>query len=112
MSSNKPTDPRMTKTEDPKSIYYLYSPLKNSYLKVIQLIQSLEDSLKQQGQLKPPFGKCYFCKDPTHWIGDCSEAKKPRNQSTVATEKKKPPFGQSYNCGSPSHWAPDCPHKN
>ena len=112
MSSNKPTDPRMTKTEDPKSIYYLYSSLKNSYLKVIQLIQSLEDSLKQQGQLKPPFGKCYFCKDPTHWIGDCSEAKKPRNQSIVAIEKKKPPFGQSYNCGSPSHRAPDCPHKN
>ena len=55
-------------------------------------MQPLEDSLKQQGQLKPPFGKFYFCKDPTHWIGDCPEAKKLTSQSTVAAEKKKPPF--------------------
>ena len=75
-------------------------------------MQPLEDSLKQQGQLSPPFGNCYFCKDHTHWIDDCPEAKKLRNQSTVATEKKKPPFGQCYDCGSPNHWAPDCPHKN
>ena len=95
MSSNKPTDPRMTKAEDPKSIYYQYSSLKKLLSKQdIQLMQPLEDSLKQQGQLKPPFGKCYFCKDPTHWTGDCPEAKKPRSQSTVATEKKKSPFGQ------------------
>ena len=111
MSSNKPTDPRMTKTEDPKSIYYQYSSLKKLLSEEdIQLMQPLEDSLKQQGQLKPPFGKCYFCKDPSHWIGDCPEAKKPRSQQ--AAEQKKPPFGQCYNCGSPNHWAPDCPHKN
>ena len=111
MSSNKPTDPRMTKAKDPKSIYYQYSSLKKLLSEEdIQLMQPLEDSLKQQGQLKPPFGKCYFCKDPTHWIGDCPEAKKPRSQSTVATEKK-PPFGQCYNCGSPNHWAPDYPYK-
>ena len=67
MSSNKPTDPRMTKTEDPKSIYYQYSSLKKLLSEEdIQLMQPLEDSLKQQGQLKPQFGKCYFCKDPTH----------------------------------------------
>ena len=112
MSSNKHTDPRMTKVEDPKSIYCQYSSLKKLLSEEdIQLMQPLEDSLKQQGQLKPPFGKCYFCKDPTHWIGDCPEAKKPRSQSTVATEKK-PPFGQCYNCGSPNHWAPDYPYKN
>ena len=28
MSSNKPTDPRMTKAEAPKNIYYQYSSLK------------------------------------------------------------------------------------
>ena len=111
MSSNKPTDPRMTKVEDPKSIYYQYSSLKKLLSEIdIQLMQPLEDSLKQQGQLKPPFGKCYFCKDPTHWLGDCPEAKKPRSQQ--ATEQNKPPFGQCYTCGSPNHWAPDCPHKN
>ena len=73
---------------------FQYSSLKkHSYEEDIQLTQPLEDSLKQQGQLKPQFGKCYFCKDPTHWIGDCSEAKKPSNHS-VATEKQKPPFEQ------------------
>ena len=93
MSSNKSTDPRMTKVKDPKSIYYQYSSLKKLLSEEdIQLMQPLEDSLKQQGQLKPPFGKCYFCKDPTHWIGDCPEANKPRSQQ--ATEQKKPPFGQ------------------
>ena len=103
----------MTKTEDPKSIYNQYSSLKKLlYEEDIQLMQPLEDSLKQKGQMKPPFGKCYFCKGPTHWIGDCPEAKKPRSQSTVATGKKKPSFGQCYNYGSPNHWAPDCPHKN
>ena len=113
MSSNKPIDPRMTKVEDTKSIYYQYSSLKKLLSEEdIQLMQPLEDSLKQQGQLRPPFGKCYFCKDPTHWIGDCPEAKKPRSQSTVATEKMKRPFGQCYNCGSPNHWIPDCPRKN
>ena len=111
MSSNKSTDPRMTKVEDPKSIYYQYSSLKKLLSEEdIQLMQPLEDSLKQQDQLKPPFGKCYFCKDPTHWIGDCPEAKKPRSQQ--ASEQKKPPFGQCYTCGSPNHWAPDCPQKN
>ena len=29
----------------------------------IQLIKPLGDSLKQQGQLKPPFGSCYYCHD-------------------------------------------------
>ena len=111
MSSNKSTDPRMTKVKDPKSIYYQYSSLKKLLSEEdIQLMQPLEDSLKQQGQLKLPFGKCYFCKDPTHWIGDCPEANKPRSQQ--ATEQKKPPFRQCYTCGSPNHWAPDCPHKN
>ena len=111
MSSNKPTDPRMTKVKDPKSIYYQYSSLKKLLSEEdIQLMQPVEDSLKQQDQLKPPFGKCYFCKDPTHWIGDCPEAKKPRSQQ--ATEQKKPPFGQCYTCGSPNHWVPDCPLKN
>ena len=62
MTSNNPTDPRMTKVEDPKSIYYQYSSLKKLLSEEdIQLMQPLED-----GQLKPPFGKCYFCKDPTH----------------------------------------------
>ena len=92
MSSDKPTDPRMTKVEDPKSIYYQYSSLKKLLSEEdIQLMQPLEDSLKQQDQLKPPFGKCYFCKDPMHWIGDCPEANKRRSQQ--ATEKKKTPFG-------------------
>ena len=89
MSSNKPTDPRMTKVEDPKSIYYQYSSLKKLLSEEdIQLMQPLKDSLKQQGQLKPQFGKCYFCKDPTHWIGDCPEAKKPRSQSAVALNRR------------------------
>ena len=111
MSSKNPTYPRMIKVEDLKSIYYQYSSLKKLLSEEdIQLMQPLEVSLIQQGQLKPPFGKCYFCKDPTHWIGDCPEANKTRSQQ--ATEKKKPPFGQCYTCGSPNHWAPDCPLKN
>ena len=113
MSSNKPTDPRMTKANGSKSIYYQYSSLKKLLSEEdIQLMQALRDSLTQQGQLKPPFEKYYFCKDPAHCIGDCSEAKKPRSQSTLATEKMKPPIGQCYNCGSTNYSAPYCPHKN
>ena len=44
---------------------------------------------------------------PGHWIGDCREAKKLREQQ-MSTDKKKPAYGQFYIYGFADHWAPNC----
>ena len=148
-NNNSPRDPRMTKVNDPKSIYYRHPSLMTSrnlqqtgvqpgyktwradsmnhstsdyqreqqskmaketksiyyhytFLKKqlsdedIQLIKPLEDSLRQQGKLKPAFGSCYYCHSTSHWASDCSVKKN----------------GECFKCGSLDHWASDCTMKD
>ena len=73
-------------------------------------MQPLEDSLRQQDKLRPPYGECHHCHDTVHWIGDCAEAKKLREQQ-ISTDKKKPAYGQCFICGLADHWAPNCPKR-
>ena len=73
-------------------------------------MQPLEDSLRQQDKLRPPYGECHHCHDTGHWIGDCAEAKKLREQQ-ISTDKKKPAYGQCFICGLADHWAPNCPKR-
>ena len=70
-------------------------------------MQPLEDSLRQQDKLRPPYGECHYCHDRGHWIGDCPEAQKLREQQ-MSTDKK-PTYGQCYICGLEDHLAPNCP---
>ena len=102
-------DPRMTKVYDKKSIYYHCVSLKKLLSQEEQaLMQPLEDSLRQQDKLRPPYGECHHCHDRGHWLGDCPEAQKLREQQ-MSTDKK-PTYGQCYICGLEDHWAPNC-HK-
>ena len=71
---------------------------------------ALEDSLRQQDKLRPPYGECHHCHDTGHWIGDCPEAKKLREQQ-MCTDKKKPAYGQCFICGLADHWAQNCPKR-
>ena len=104
-------DPRMAKVYDKKSIYYHCVSLKKLLSKEEQaLMQPLEDSLRQQDKLRPPYGECHHCHDTGHWIGDCAEAKKLREQQ-MSTDKKKPAYGQCFICGLADHWAPNCPKR-
>ena len=104
-------DPRMAKVYDKKSIYYHCVSLKKLLSQEDQaLMQPLEDSLRQQDKLRPPYGECHHCHDMGHWIGDCPEAKKLREQQ-MSTDKKKPAYGQCYICGLADHWAPNCPKR-
>ena len=32
-------------------------------------MQPLEDILRQQDKLRPPYGECHHCHDTGHWIG-------------------------------------------
>ena len=92
-------DPRMAKVYDKKSIYYHCVSLKKLLSQEEQaLMQPLEDSLRQQDKLRPPYGECHHCHDTGHWIGDCAEAKKLREQQ-MSTDKKKPAYGQCFICG-------------
>ena len=50
------------------------------------LMQPLEYSLRQQDKLRPPYGECHHCHDRGHWIGDCPEAQKLREQQ-MSTDK-------------------------
>ena len=91
-------DPRMAKVYDKKSIFYHCVSLKKLLSQEEQaLMQPLEDSLRQQDKLRPPYGECYHCHDIGHWIGDCPEAKKLRKQQMFTD--KKPTYGQCYICG-------------
>ena len=102
-------DPRMAKVYDKKSIYYHCVSLKKLLSQEEQaLMQPLEDSLRQQDKLRPPYGECHHCHDTGHWLGDCPEAQKLREQQ-MSTDKK-PTYGQCYICGLEDHWAPNC-HK-
>ena len=104
-------DPRMAKVYDKKSIYYHCVSLKKLLSQGDQaLMQPLEDSLRQQDKLRPPYGECHHCHDMGHWIGDCPEAKKLREQQ-MSTDKKKPAYGQCFICGLVDHWAPHCPKR-
>ena len=104
-------DPRMAKVYDKKSIYYHCVSLKKLLSQEEQaLMQPLEDSLRQQDKLRPPYGECHHCHDTGHWIGDCPEAKKLREQQ-ISTDKKKPAYGQCFICGLADHWAPNCPKR-
>ena len=104
-------DPRMAKVYDKKSIYYHCVSLKKLLSQEEQaLMQPLEDSLRQQDKLRPPYGECHHCHDTGHWIGDCAEAKKLREQQ-MSTDKKKPAYGQCFICGLADHWAPNCPKR-
>ena len=104
-------DPRMAKVYDKKSIYYHCVSLKKLLSQEEQaLMQPLEDSLRQQDKLRPPYGECHHCHDMGHWIGDCPEAKKLREQQ-MSTDKKKPAYGQCFICGLADHWTPNCPKR-
>ena len=104
-------DPRMAKVYDKKSIYYHCVSLKKLLSQEEQaLMQPLEDSLRQQDKFRPPYGECHHCHDTVHWIGDCPEAKKLREQQ-MSTDKKKPAYGQCFICGLADHWAPNCPKR-
>ena len=104
-------DPRMAKVYDKKSIYYHCVSLKKLLSQEEQaLMQPLEDSLRQQDKLRPPYGECHHCHDTGHWIGDCPEAKKLGEQQ-MSTDKKKPAYGQCFICGLADHWAPNCPKR-
>ena len=104
-------DPRMAKVYDKKSIYYHCVSLKKLLSQEEQaLMQPLKDSLRQQDKLRPPYGECHHCHDTGHWIGDCPEAKKLREQQ-MSTDKKKPAYGQCFICGLADHWAPNCPKR-
>ena len=103
-------DPRMAKVYDKKSIYYHCVSLKKLLSQEEQaLMQPLEDTLRQQDKLKPPYGECHHCHDTGHWIGDCPDAKKLREQQK--STNKKPAYGQCYTCGLEDHWAPNCPKR-
>ena len=102
-------DPKMAKVYDKKSIYYHCVSLKKLLTQDEQaLMQPLEDSLRQQDKLRPPYGECHYCHDMGHWIGDCPEAQKLIEQQ-LSTDKKST-YGQCYICGLEDHWAPNC-HK-
>ena len=104
-------DPRMAKVYDKKSIYYHCVSLKKLLSQEEQaLMQPLEDNLRQQDKLRPPYGECHHCHDTGHWIGDCPKAKKLREQQ-ISTDKKKPAYGQRFICGLADHWAPNCPKR-
>ena len=104
-------DPRMAKVYDKKSIYYHCVSLKKLLsLEEQSFMQPLEDSLRQQDKLRPPYGECHHCHDTGHWIGDCPEAKKLREQQ-MSTDKKKPAYEQCFICGLADHWAPNCPKR-
>ena len=101
-------DPRMAKVYDKKSIYYHCVSLKKLLSQEEQtLMQPLEDSLRQQDKLRPPYGECHYCHDTGHWLGDCPEAQKLREQQM--STNKKPTYGQCYICGLENHWAQNCP---
>ena len=60
-------DPRMAKVYDKKSIYYHSVSLKKLLSQEEQaLMQPLEDSLRQQDKLRPPYGECHHCHDRGH----------------------------------------------
>ena len=62
-------DPRMDNVYDKKSIYYHCVSLKKLLSEETQaLLQPLEDFLRQQDKLKPPYGECHHCHDTGHWI--------------------------------------------
>ena len=65
--------------------------------------------MRQQDKLRPPYGGCHYCHDMVHWIGDCPEAQKLREQHM--STNKKPTYGQCYICGLEDHWAPNCPKR-
>ena len=101
--------PRMAKVYDEKSIYYHCVSLKKLLSQDEQaLMQPLEDILRQHDKMRPPYGECHYCHDRGHWIGDCPEAQKLREQQM--STNKKPTYGQCYICGLEDHWAPNC-HK-
>ena len=102
-------DPSMAKVYDKKSIYYHCVSLKKLLSQEEQaLMQPLEDSLRQQDKLRPPYGECHHC-HRGHWIGDCPEAQKFREQQMFT--EKKPTNGQCYICRLEDHWAPNCPKR-
>ena len=89
-TSDHQTEPSKMAKET-KSIYYHYTSLKKQLSdEDRQLIKPLEDSLRQQGQLKPAFGSCYYCHSTSHWASDCSYKKRQLN-------------GECFNCGSLDH---------
>ena len=100
----------MAKVYDKKSIYYHCVSLKKLLSQEEQaLMQPLDDSLRQQDKLRPPYGECHHCHDRGHWIGDCPEAQQFREQQMFTD--KKPIYGQCYICGLEDHWAPNCPKR-
>ena len=60
-------------------------------------------------QVEAPYGECHHCHDTGHWIGDCPDAKKLKEQQK--STNKKPAYEQCYTCGLEDHWAPNCPKR-
>ena len=96
-------------------------------------MKPLEDALKSQGKLNPPFGQCYYCKENTHCASDCLKLKMHREQSNQTMDNAsnvehslgqrlfetkngqrtvKPDYGQCFKCEKPDHWARDCPENS
>ena len=97
-----------TMSSEAKSIYYHFISLKKLLTTdELQQLKPLEDTLKAQGKLIPPFGQCYYCKETTHWASDCLKLKLAREQPDA-----KPAHGQCFKCGSFDHWASKCPQKD
>ena len=97
-----------TMSSETKSIYYHFISLKKLLTTdELQQLKPLEDTLKAQGKLVPPFGQCYYCKETTHWASDCLKLKLAREQPDG-----KPAHGQCFKCGSFDHWASKCPQKD
>ena len=71
-----------------KSIYYHFTSLKKLLSSdEIQQMKPLEDALKSQGKLNPPFGQCYYCKENTHWASDCLKLKMARDSQKQLTNQ-------------------------
>ena len=105
-TSNRQRDSTMS--SEAKSIYYHFISLKKLLTTdEVQQLKPLEDTLKAQGKLVPPFGQCYYCKETTHWASDCLKLKLAREQPDG-----KPAHGQCFKCGSFNHWASKCPQKD
>lgn len=91
---NPQVDPRLSKYNEPKSIYYHCTSLK----KLLddddrEIFKPLEMSLRKKNLLKIPFGRCYVCQSTEHWANEC--------------DRKN--LNLCYACGSEEHFVSSCP---
>ena len=72
---------------EPERIYYHCTSLRRllKERKDIELLQSLENSLRQQNLFKDKEKKegCYRCGDKSHWIKDCNQPENYKKKATL-----------------------------